>query len=70
MRSKVAENAGLLALLGDMQAVAALPLRERPATLARVAPFSLPVIRVVAALAERFFSRQNGPSTLCVAAIC
>ncbi|MFD9418483.1 hypothetical protein ACFWC9_27720 [Streptomyces goshikiensis] len=35
-----------------------------------VAPFPLPVIRVVAALAERFFSRQNGPSTLCVAAIC
>ncbi|MFG2985667.1 TetR/AcrR family transcriptional regulator [Streptomyces sp. NPDC048258] len=35
VRSKVAENAGLLALLGDMQAVAALPLRERLATLAR-----------------------------------
>ncbi|MFE5807723.1 TetR/AcrR family transcriptional regulator [Streptomyces sp. NPDC056491] len=35
VRSKVAENAGLLVLLGDMQAVAALPLRERLATLAR-----------------------------------
>ncbi|WP_331721103.1 helix-turn-helix domain-containing protein [Streptomyces sp. NBC_00454] len=35
VRSKIAENAGLLSLLGDMQAVAALPLRERLATLAR-----------------------------------
>ncbi|MFD9357218.1 TetR/AcrR family transcriptional regulator [Streptomyces sp. NPDC060031] len=35
VRSKVAENAGLLALLGGMQAAAALPLRERLATLAR-----------------------------------
>ncbi|WP_037634667.1 TetR/AcrR family transcriptional regulator [Streptomyces katrae] len=35
VRSKVAENAGLLALLGEMQAAAALPLRERLAALAR-----------------------------------
>ncbi|MFJ6215139.1 TetR/AcrR family transcriptional regulator [Streptomyces sp. NPDC092296] len=35
VRAKVAGNAGLLALLGDPQAAAALPLRERLAALAR-----------------------------------
>ncbi|MFC1421077.1 TetR/AcrR family transcriptional regulator [Streptacidiphilus cavernicola] len=35
VRSKVAENAGLLATIGDAQAMVALPLRERLALLAR-----------------------------------
>lgn len=35
IRSKIAENVGLLALIGDPQAAASLPLRERLATLAR-----------------------------------
>ncbi|WP_043183092.1 TetR/AcrR family transcriptional regulator [Streptomyces sp. NRRL F-5123] len=35
VRAKVAENAGLLAMIGDPQAMAALPLRERLAGLAR-----------------------------------
>lgn len=35
VRGKVAENAGLLAMIGDPQAMAALPLRERLAGLAR-----------------------------------
>lgn len=35
VRSKIAENVGLLATMGDPEALAALPLREQLATLAR-----------------------------------